>query len=97
MTKEEYIEHLKELIAEDDGLKYGSMDQVIYQIDDLFIYGDFDCGSRGVDHNILKSDGIEWEQIFAYGTFVVPESRVYIAEYKNPYFEELGYEYEQNV
>lgn len=95
MNRNEYIAELKELIIDEGTLAQGSSDyEIIYQIDGLNIYGGFEYGSRGTDHNILlyESDGIGWDEVLTYGTVVVPETETYISEYEIEQFEALGYE-----
>lgn len=91
MNKEEYIFKLKELLMEDDDLKYGSPNEIIYMIDGLKLYGGFDYGNRSIDHNILKFDDISWEQILNWGTLVVPETKSYISEDPVALFENMHY------
>ena len=87
----EYHNHIKELVDE-LGLYGSNPYEVIYQIGDVKVYGEFDeYGNRGLDHNILKSDDISWEQIIEYGTVVVPETQTYISDEEISDFEELGY------
>lgn len=92
MDFNEYKAMLQDMVDEDELMKYGSEDEIIYQIDDLTIYGGFDYGIRGVDHNILLDEGVEWHDILEWGTVVVPESRSYISNTEIDRFKELGYE-----
>lgn len=52
----------------------------IYLIDGIYISGEFDCGSRGIDHNILLSDGITWKDLLTSGVIIVPETSTYISD-----------------
>lgn len=83
---------LIELVNDEPELAEGNgLEEAIYIIDELVIYGGFDCGYRGVDHNILKSDDVEWEEILSYGTLIVPETETYISDTIIEELEEIGY------
>lgn len=63
-SRQQFINRLKELIADDPSLAEGNSDyELIYVIDDIKVYGAFDCGSRGIDHNILLFEGVEWSDV----------------------------------
>lgn len=87
-----YLRHIEELIDENE-LSGENPYQIIYKIGDLNVYGQFDeYGTRGVDHNILKFDDVNWEDILQFGTVVVPETRTYISDHSIEEFDNLGYE-----
>ncbi|MFQ7233357.1 MAG: hypothetical protein ACLRPU_00675 [Enterococcus hulanensis] len=92
MDFNEYKAMLQEMVDEDELMKFGDEDEIIYQIDNLTIYGGFDYGIRGVDHNVLLDDGVEWRNVLEWGTVVVPETRSYISNTEINRFKELGYE-----
>ena len=92
MDIETYKGLLQEMLDEDETMKYGQPEEVIYQIDELTVYGGYDCGIRGVDHNVLLEDGVEWRNVLEWGTLVVPETRTYASDTEIEAFEDLGYE-----
>ncbi|HHJ6938266.1 TPA: hypothetical protein ACQMT0_001848, partial [Streptococcus pyogenes] len=78
--KENYIKQLKQLVLEDDNLANGNgLEEAIYLIDDIVIYGGFYQGIRGYDHNELLLDNVTWEDILNWGTIIVPEIKSYIS------------------
>lgn len=81
--REEFIEDLKEMIEYEDGMSMGDIDEIIYIIDDLIIYGDFYSGSRSADHAVLLFDDMTWEDLINWGTVVVPENKTYISNQIN--------------
>lgn len=89
--REQFKLEVKELIEEDEDLKFGESNEIIYKIDDINVYGGFEMGNRGADHNILVSDNASWENIIEWGTVVVPETSTYISNEPIEEFEELGY------
>lgn len=90
--RENYIEQLKEHIAEDDYLAYGKgTEEIIYKIDDINVYGGFYGGVRGYDHNELLLDNVTWKDIITWGTVAVPETKSYISDSIDPQFESIGY------
>lgn len=91
MNKVDYIKNIRQLLDELPYLASGVDEEIIYQIDDINVYGDFEQGYRGVDHNILKYKNITWEQILTYGVVVVPETQTYISDEPIGSFEKLGY------
>ncbi|MGO5369736.1 MULTISPECIES: hypothetical protein [unclassified Collinsella] len=91
--KESYIKQLRQLILEDDNLAYGeSLEEAIYRIDNLVIYGGFYQGIRGYDHNELLLDNVTWKEIISWGTIIVPETKAYISNTPIIDLEELGYQ-----
>lgn len=82
---------LRELLEEDELMAHGEDNELIYQIEDIKVYGGFEEGIRGVDHNILKTDYVEWEEIFKWGTVFVPETNTYISDSVIEEFEDLGF------
>lgn len=82
---------LRELLEEDELMAQGEANELIYQIEDIKVYGGFEEGIRGVDHNILKTDYVEWEEIFNWGTVFIPETNTYISDSEIEEFEDLGF------
>ena len=91
VSREEYIKDLQELLVDDPSMAKGRAEEVIYQIDDLTIYGGFEMGVRGTDHNSLLFEGVGWENIMNWGTVVVPETKSYISDHIVDQFENLGF------
>lgn len=92
-TKNEVKRELEALIQDDDVLITGSPEEIIYRIDDINIYGGYEMGVRGIDHNILLDEdkNIGWEELIEYGTVVVPETKTYISDNSITDFDNLGY------
>lgn len=92
MKKEQYKARLVDMLKDMPELLSGYDQEIIYTIDGLNIYGAFDCGSRGIDHNILLFNGVTWCDILEWGYVVVPETEAYISENPVSMFDNLGYE-----
>ncbi|MEN4326453.1 hypothetical protein [Streptococcus pyogenes] len=91
--KENYIKQLKQLVLEDDNLANGNgLEEAIYLIDDIVIYGGFYQGIRGYDHNELLLDNVTWEDILNWGTIIVPEIKSYISNIHLAELDDLGYQ-----
>lgn len=91
MDKTQFRCKLQELVDELPYLLNGEDTDCIYTIDDLSIYGDFEEGYRGVDHNILKFNDVTWEEILTYGVLIVPETKTYISDKPLALYDDLGY------
>lgn len=91
VSREDYIKDLQELLIDDPSMAKGQAEEVIYQIDDLTIYGGFEKGVRGTDHRSLLFEGVSWENIMNWGTVVVPETQSYISDQLADQFEKLGF------
>ena len=66
---------------------------IYYHSEIGLISGDFDCGSRGLDHNVLKGiTNATWEQLIMQGTVLVPESNAYISDYEIGLFNSFNME-----
>ena len=89
--RELFKNHLLELLEEDETIRSGTLYQVIYEIDDIIIYGGFEAGYRGNDHNILLCEGISWYDIIKLGVVVVPETKSYISNEPIEKYEYIGY------
>ena len=93
MNKTEYKKALIELLEENEDLKDGnSLNEAIYIIDNIVIYGGFEYGSRGYDHNILLFKGVSWDDIINWGVLVVPETQYYFSDNKITKLSKLGYD-----
>ena len=92
MNKEQYKAKLVDMIKDMPELLSGYDNEIIYTIDGINVYGAFEYGSRGVDHNILLIEGVEWCDILEWGSVAVPETETYISEDPVSMFEALGYE-----
>ena len=92
MKKEQYKARLIHMLKDMPELLSGYDQEIIYTIDGLNVYGAFDCGARGIDHNILLCKGVTWSDVLEYGCVAVPETAAYISRYPVDTFEALGYE-----
>lgn len=90
-TRKEFYNELNNLINEGELQITTNLNECIYIIEDLYISGDFCDGIRGVDHNVLLFEGINWDQVIRYGTILVPETKTYINNNSNLLLNELGY------
>lgn len=79
MNKETYINELTELMQDYTELNGHNVYEIIYIIDGIKVYGGFDYGTRGIDHNILMFNGVTWGDILNWGVVVVPETQCYIS------------------
>ena len=93
MNKTEYKKALIELLKENEDLKNGnSLYEAIYIIDNIVIYGGFEYGSRGYDHNILLFNGVSWDDVISWGILIVPETQYYFSDDKINKLSKLGYD-----
>lgn len=90
MNKEEFKKELIEMLEEDETQKTENLNECLYMIDDILV-GGFENGIRGLDHNVLLFDNVEWEDILTWGTVIVPESQTYISDNEIEELENLGY------
>ncbi|WKF72436.1 hypothetical protein QYM42_08595 [Lactococcus lactis] len=89
--KEYYVSLIKEAIEDGSLTETEFLNEAIYIIDDIKISGDFDCGIRGTDHNVLNLEDQSWADILQWGTLVVPETESYISNTPICELEALGY------
>lgn len=89
--KEYYVSLIKEAIEDGSLTETELVSEAIYIIDDIKISGDFDCGIRGTDHNVLNLEDQNWSDILRWGTLVVPETESYISNTPIYELEALGY------
>lgn len=90
-ARDKFKRELLEMLKEEEGMSVGREEEIIYQIDDIEVYGEFEMGYRGVDHNVLISDDVTWEELLTWGTVVVPETKTYISDNNVKRFEDIGY------
>ena len=69
-----------------------NISESIYIIGGVYINGEFDCGSRGLDHNALIGGGYGWVELLSHGTVIVPETLSYISDLPIIELDKLGYE-----
>ena len=69
-----------------------NISETIYIIDGVYVDGEYDCGSRGLDHNALIGGGYGWVELLRHGTVIVPETLSYISDLPIIELNELGYE-----
>ena len=88
------IHKLKTAIEEQEiFLTDNPKEAIYYHIEIGLISGEFDYGSRGIDHNILKGiTNVTWEQILLHGTILVPETNTYISDYEIGLFNSFNME-----
>ena len=92
MDKQQYKALLIDMLKDMPELLSGYSEEIIYTIDGLNVYGAFEYGSRGVDHNILLINGVTWSDILEWGCVAVPETGAYISDGPVSMFDNLGYE-----
>lgn len=81
MTRDEYLIRLEEMLMDDEWIRNGSSDfEIIYMIDDLVVYGGYEEGIRGIDHNILIFDNVDISDVIRWGIIVTPETKSYISD-----------------
>lgn len=87
------INYLNELLADGSLTLTSDPEEAIYYHEAIgFIWGEFDCGSRGLDHNALVNKDISFTDLMENGVLVVPESRTYISNEQLPIFEDISFE-----
>lgn len=87
------INYLNALLSDGSLTLTSDPEESIYYHEAIgFIWGEFDCGSRGLDHNILVSKDISFTDLMENGILLVPENRVYISNEQNQIFESIGFD-----
>ncbi|MBC9721458.1 MAG: hypothetical protein H9W82_09005 [Lactobacillus sp.] len=87
------INYLNELLSDGSITLTSDPEESIYYHEAIgFIWGEFDCGIRGLDHNGLVSEDISITDLMENGVVVVPENMVYISNEQNPIFENIGFD-----
>lgn len=86
------INYLNELLSDGSITLTSDPEESIYYHEAIgFVWGEFDCGIRGLDHNGLVSEDISIIDLMENGVLVVPESMVYISNEQMPIFEGIGF------
>lgn len=87
------INYLNELLADGSITLTSDPEETIYYHEAIgFVWGEFDCGIRGLDHNGLVSEEITITDLIENGVLVVPENMTYISNEQNQIFEEIGFD-----
>lgn len=87
------INYLNELLSEGSLTLTSEPEEAIYYHEAIgFIWGEFDCGIRGLDHNGLVSEEITITDLMDNGVLVVPENMTYISNEQNQIFENIGFD-----
>lgn len=87
------INYLNELLADGSITLTSDPEESIYYHEAIgFIWGEFDCGIRGLDHNGLVSEDINITDLMENGVLVVPENKTYISNEKISFFENIGFD-----
>ena len=87
------INYLNDLLSDGSLTLTSDPEEAIYYHEAIgFIWGEFDCGIRGLDHNGLVSEEITITDLMKNGILVVPEIMVYISNEQNPIFEDIGFD-----
>lgn len=87
------INYLNELLADGSLTLTSDPEESIYYHEAIgFIWGEFDCGIRGLDHNGLVSADINITDLMENGVLVVPENKTYISNEKLSIFEDISFE-----
>ena len=90
MKNELIVKTLKEAIKNKELFLTKIISEAIYYHSEVgLIDGDFDCGSRGLDHNTLLYNGITFSDLMSNGVLLVPELNVYISNEEIDIFNEL--------
>ena len=93
-NKQKVIDFINKMIEDEEiQTTENVLEAIFYSEQTGYIFGDFDCGIRGLDHNVLisKDDGIEWQDVVAAGIIIVPETKTYISKIDHEDLEEVGY------
>ena len=87
------INYLNELLADGSITLTSDPEESIYYHEAIgFIWGEFDCGIRGLDHNGLVSEEITITDLMKNGILVVPENKTYISNEQLSIFEEISFD-----
>lgn len=86
------INYLNDLLSDGSLTLTSDPEEAIYYHEAIgFIWGEFDCGIRGLDHNGLVSEDINITDLMENGVLVVPEQQTYISNEQNQIFENIGF------
>lgn len=87
------INYLNDLLSDGSITLTSDPEEAIYYHEAIgFIWGEFDCGLRGLDHNGLVSEEITITDLMKNGVLVVPENMTYISNEKLSIFEDISFE-----
>lgn len=87
------INYLNDLLSDGSITLTSDPEEAIYYHEAIgFVWGEFDCGIRGLDHNGLVSEDITITDLMENGVLVVPENMTYISNETLPIFEDISFE-----
>ena len=87
------INYLNDLLSDGSLTLTSDPEESIYYHEAIgFIWGEFDCGIRGLDHNAIVSEDISITDLMENGILVVPENMIYISNQQNQIFEWIGFD-----
>lgn len=87
------INYLNDLLSDGSITLTSEPEESIYYHEAIgFIWGEFDCGVRGLDHNGLVSEDISITDLMKNGVLVVPEKMVYISDEQLSIFEDIAFD-----
>lgn len=87
------INYLNDLLSDGSLTLTSDPEESIYYHEAIgFIWGEFDCGIRGLDHNAIVSEDISITDLMENGILVVPENMIYISNQQNQIFEGIGFD-----
>lgn len=87
------INHLNNLLFDSSITLTSDPEESIYYHEAIgFVWGEFDCGIRGLDHNALVSEDINITDLMENGVLVVPENMTYISNEKLSIFENIAFD-----
>lgn len=87
------INYLNDLLTDGSITLTSDPEESIYYHEAIgFIWGEFDCGIRGLDHNGLVSEEITITDLMDNGVLVVPENKTYISNEKLSIFEDISFD-----
>ncbi|UWG09022.1 MAG: hypothetical protein [Bacteriophage sp.] len=88
------INYINDLLSDGSLTLTSDPEESIYYHEAIgFIWGEFDCGIRGLDHNALVSEDITITDLMENGVLVVPEQQTYISNEKLSIFEDISFEH----
>lgn len=85
---------LYEALKDNDYLQLtNELTEAIYYHENIgYIWGEFDCGMRGLDHNTLLYDDITYIDLMNEGILIVPETETYVSDEPHTPLDLIGYE-----
>lgn len=85
--KTKIIEHIEDNLSYTDNIH-----EAFYYINGKYVSGEFDCGSRGLDHNALIGSGYDFMDLLMNGVVIVPETNSYISDEIIKQLDQIGYD-----